>query len=68
LSAARPIFHLLAGPNRAGKSYSAVEAEQGAQQLIAMCEKVKTNLLTEKLPDWAAILLGNGKINKSESI
>ena len=40
--------------------YDAVEAEQGAQQLIAVCEKAKTTLLAEKLPGWATILLDDG--------
>ena len=38
--------------------YDAVEVEQGAHLLVAMCEKEQTNLLTNKPPAWVDLLLG----------
>lgn len=45
--------------------YDAAEVEQGAQLLIAVCEKAKTTLLADKLPGWAAILLDDTQRSKS---
>lgn len=47
--------------------YDAAEVEQGAQVLIAICEKAKTTLLADKLPGWAAILLDDEQMNRSQS-
>jgi predicted ABC-type ATPase len=37
--------------------YDAVEVEQGAHQLVALCEGAQTTLLVSRLPAWAATLL-----------
>ena len=37
--------------------YDAVEVEQGAHRLVALCEKVGTTLLVDELPLWAAAML-----------
>jgi predicted ABC-type ATPase len=37
--------------------YDAVEVEQGAHQLVALCEGAQTTTLVSRLPAWAATLL-----------
>ncbi|MCY7370145.1 MAG: AAA family ATPase [Polaromonas sp.] len=37
--------------------YDAAEVEQGAQVLVAVCEKGKTTALVEAMPDWAMEML-----------
>ena len=44
--------------------YDAAEVEQGAHLLVAMCEREKTTLLVNKLPDWAKKVLNAAKLNE----
>lgn len=37
--------------------YDAVEVEQGAHQLVALCEKARTTVLLDELPRWATTML-----------
>lgn len=37
--------------------YDAVDVEQGAHALVALCEKDRTTLLVDKLPSWVVSLL-----------
>ena len=44
--------------------YDAVELDQGAQMLVAVCEKEKVTQMVDKLPGWAATLLDDTQTNK----
>ena len=37
--------------------YDAVEVEQGAHQLVALCEKAWTTVLLDELPRWVTTML-----------
>ena len=37
--------------------YDAVEVEQGAHQLVALCERARTTVLVDELPRWATTML-----------
>lgn len=37
--------------------FDAVEAEQGAHRLVALCEREQTTLLADKLPSWVMAML-----------
>jgi len=37
--------------------YDAIEVEQGAHQLVALCEKAQTTVLVDALPRWATTML-----------
>ena len=37
--------------------YDAVEVEQGAHRLVALCEKAQTTVLVDELPRWAGAML-----------
>ena len=40
--------------------YDAVDVEQGAHAVLALCEKEHTTVLAHALPPWATVMLTQG--------